>query len=144
MAFSPLVKKIEKARWQVANFTPQRMGEVGQAVTRSVISRIYAGQDVADAPAKPLSKRYARQKQIKGRRPIRDMTYTGQTLGSLHVLTATNNRCVIGASTPNEARKLALAHWRGNQFGMSPKNMDEFVKAVRSKPLVEVTSGGQS
>jgi dihydrodipicolinate reductase len=141
MAFNPLVKKIEPARWRVVNFTPARMGEIGQAVTKSVIGRIYAGRDVSDNPALPLKPRYARQKAIKGRRGIRDMTYTGATMASLHVLRATNNQCVIGATGPQEARKLALANWRGNQFGMSPRNMDAFVGAARSKPIVEVIGG---
>ena len=141
MAFNPLVKKIIPARWQVATFTPQRMGEIGQAVAKSVIDRIYSGLTVSDAPAKVLSPGYARRKQIKGRRDLRDMTFTGQTLASLHVLGATNNKCTIGAASPNEARKLALAHWRGNQFGVSPRDMDRFAQAVRSKPIVETTNG---
>ena len=140
MAFNPLVKKIEKARWRVAAFTPQRMGEIGRAAARSVVERIYSGRDVADAPARPLSPRYARRKQARGRRNLRDMTFTGMTLASIHVLSATNNRCVIGAASAPEARKLALAHWRGNQFGMSPKNMDDFAKAVRSKLIVEAAN----
>jgi len=141
MPFNPLVKSVTKARWVVANFSPQRMGEVGQAVAKSVIDRIYSGLTVSDAPAKALSSGYARRKQIKGRRNLRDMTFTGQTLASLQVLSATNNKCTIGAASPNEARKLALANWRGNQWGMSPRNMDEFVKTVRSKPIVEVVGG---
>jgi hypothetical protein len=138
MAFNPLVKSIQKARWHVENFTPARMGEIGQAVTKSVIARIYSGLDNADNSAKPLSKDYARRKQVKGRRPMRDMTFSGRTLASLHVLKATNGQATIGADNPTQARVLALANWRGNQFGMSPRNMEEFLKAVRSKPIVTI------
>ncbi len=141
MAFKPLVKKVEPARWKVHNFTPERMGQVGRVVAKSVIDRMYSAKNVADLPAKPLSPAYARQKQIKHRRPVRDMTFTGVTMASIHVVKTTNNQAVIGSDDPRGNRRIWFANARERMFGMSPRDMDEFAKAVRSKPIVEVVRG---
>ena len=138
MAFTPFVKKIEKARFVSINFTPERMAEIALPVMRSVQDRIYAGLNASDEAAKPLTPAYAKQKLRKRRRPIRDLTLTGTMMSAMNVLSASTGQAVLGFADPISARKAAINNANDLQFAMSPRNSAEFLKQVQSRPIVAV------
>ncbi len=141
MAFNPLVKKIEKARFVAVNFTPERMAEIAVPVTKSVQDRIYEGLNAQDQAAKPLRPGYLKQKQRKGRKPVRDLTLTGSLMRAMHVLSTNNGQAVIGFTDPISNNKMYYNNARELQFAMSPRNQAEFLKQVKSKPVVTVQKG---
>jgi hypothetical protein len=138
MAFVPTVQHIQKARFVVNPFTPQRMAEIAAPVAKSIVDRIYRGENLNDLPAKPLSARYARAKQIKGRQPIRNWVWGGYTLAALHVLDTRDNQALIGFSDPLSNKKAYINNAREQQFGTSRRDLDEFHRQVMSKPIVTV------
>jgi hypothetical protein len=144
MAWNPLVKKIEKARFVALNFTGDRMAAIALPVVKSVQDRIYAGLNASDQPAKPLKPGYAKQKVRKHRRPVRDLTLTGTMMRAMAVLSATNGQAVIGFLDARSNQKAYVNNSIELQFAMSPRNDAEFLKQVQSRPIIGTRRGDAS
>lgn len=116
-------------------FGQRRMRELGNVATVSVRARLAKGRNAYDAPAKPLSKKYARYKTKKryqgrsipskagvGRRAVRDLWLTGDMLRNWNVRTVSASESVTDCSTrlnktkrkKNNERELWIAHSRQN------------------------------
>jgi len=103
---------------------------------------------VNDAPAKALKpgrngrRGYADYKRARGLQPIRDWFWTGRTMRSLKVKSASENRAVIGFVDPNADRIAHVNNLREKQFGVSPTDRQALnaavLAAIRQVPVVRI------
>ena len=104
------------------------MQTIGNVVLDSISSRIRKGINVNDSPARPLKpgrnghRGYPDYKAARGLQPIRDWYWTGRTMRSLKVKSASENRAVIGFVDPNADRIAHVNNLRERAFGISPKD----------------------
>jgi len=133
-----------RARFKNAPFSAEQMQSLGNALRDSVRDRIRRATDVYDAPAPPLkphrnnpNSSYAAIKVRRfGGQPIRDWWRTGRTLRSLHVLTVSINRVVVGFTDSVSNFRAFINNRRHRQFGMSPQDRNnvlaKFFELLRS------------
>ena len=132
--------KLRHARFTLSPFTSEDMSDIGETVLHSITDRIRAVTDVNDAPAKPLSPRYAKWKaggtnKNPGKAPVRDWELRGKTLRSLHVKTASESRCTLGPTDAQSAMIVSVQNQRSGQWGVSPHDAESMREAVRAKLL---------
>jgi hypothetical protein len=112
------------------------MANIGNTLLKSIKERIKRGIDANDAPAKPLkgAKRnyipYDRQKTQKGLQPIRDWTYSGHLLRAMKVVSANENRFVIGFIDDRSDKIAHLNNHGTRMFGISPNDQTNLKTAV--------------
>ena len=132
------------------NFKQSQMFKVGSAGVAAVKNRLAASQGPSDAPAKPLTKRYAIRKTRLGKGNRRNLSLTGAMLGNLLVRTVSENKAKANLST----RKDRIKAWANQKHEpwlvFSPKNRSAVVEATRRalnemKPhlLLEGVLGGK-
>ena len=119
------------------------MVEIGQVAVDSIKARLARAENIYDQPAKPLSegKRgggYRRYKSRKAPPAIRNWKLTGRTLRGMNVLRANENRAVIGFSDPVAGMRAAINQKRERQFGLSPANWKDILRAVKRIRFVRV------
>lgn len=78
------------------SFSETQMRALAANAEAQMRARMLRGVNVFDAPAKPLSERYAKQKQRRGRAPIRDWTFTGETMRNMKVLETSSKAAEVG------------------------------------------------
>jgi hypothetical protein len=104
------------------NFRQQSMLKIGTVGVAAVKNRLAASLDSNDAPSKPLTKGYARQKTRLGLPPKRDLMLTGDMLRNFQVRTVSDNL----AKANNSSRKGRLKAWINQKIEpwvlFSPKN----------------------
>ena len=104
------------------NFRQQSMLKIGTVGVATVKNRLAASQDSNDAPSKPLTKGYARQKTRLGLGDKRDLMLTGDMLRNFQVRTVSDNQ----AKANNSSRKGRLKAWINQKIEpwvlFSPKN----------------------
>jgi len=132
------------------NFPQRQMYELGSAGVAAVKARLAAAQGPTDAPAKPLTKRYAIFKTRQGKGNRRNLTFTGDLLRNFQVRTVSENRAKAGVSTRKDRIKAWANEKREPWMVFSPKNKAAVVEAARKmleemKPrlLVERALGGK-
>ena len=124
----PFQTKITRARWVLGPFTAEDMQTIGNVVLDSISSRIRKGLNVNEAETKPLKpgrnghRGYPEYKVARGLQPFRDWVWTGRTMRSLKVKSASENRVVIGFVDPNADRIAHMNNLRERQFGVSPRD----------------------
>ena len=117
-------------------FTSEDMETIGNALVDKISARIGKGLNVNDAAAKPLKpgrngrRGYPDYKSARGLQPIRDWVWTGRTMRSLKVKSASENRAVIGFVDPRADRVAHANNLREKQFGISPTDRAAFNAAV--------------
>jgi hypothetical protein len=109
-----------------------------------------AAQGPTDAPAKPLTKRYAIWKTRKGKGNRRNLTFTGDLLRNFQVRTVSENRAKANLSTRKDRIKAWANEKREAWMVFSPKNKAAVVEAARKmleamepRLLVEKALGGR-
>jgi len=114
------------------------MASIGEAMRETIVARIRKGVDVNDASARALSAKYARRKMRHGRAPIRDWTgiRTNTLLQFFRVLSANENRVVLGFENAFADRVAHLDNLSDRQFGVSP-NDRKALSAIVLKTLKE-------
>jgi len=146
------VTVVRRARFVYSPFTASEMASFGQLLADTIRARIQSGQNVYDQPAAPLKPGrnghpgYPDYKTNRGLKPIRDWTWTGHTLRCLKVLTANDNRAVLGfleETMPGRAQTASqIAFWnnqREHQWGVSPADRAYLVPIMLSyRPLVTI------
>ncbi len=149
--------KITRQRFSLSPFSAETMKEIGDQVLASVKARIAKGVDVQGSPAKPLKPTvhidrngqparfipYAQQKAKRGLQPIRDWKYTGKLIASLQVISASNDRAVIGSNNPVKASILSKNNKISLLFGLSDTDKEALQKAVRValEQSIKIVSG---
>ena len=134
----PFQAKITPARFVLGPFTSEDMLTIGNVVVESIKDRIHKGLNINDQPAKPLKpgrngkKGYPDYKAARGLQPFRDWFWTGRTLRSLKVKSASENRCVIGFVDPNADRIAHVNNIRERAFGVSPKDRQAMVAVIKA------------
>jgi hypothetical protein len=118
------------------------MTRIGQRVIAEVVKpRIARGVNVSDQPAKPLSKtgkrrnRYFYIKQAKGLQTIRDLMFSGRTIGSIRVVSAKPGVVRIGFDNTRAARIAAINQGRDAMFWFSPEDQVKIGQIVREELL---------
>lgn len=114
------------------SFTEQQMRTLAGDVQEQMRARILRGVNLSDAPAKPLSERYAKRKQRRGRAPIRDWTFTGDTMRNLKIMETSKKSTEVGfdwraavsggKGRPGPFQKALFQQNREPMFGLSPQN----------------------
>ena len=134
----PFQAKITRARFVLGPFTSEDMLTIGGVVVESIKDRLHKGLNINDQPAKPLKpgrngkRGYPDYKAARALQPFRDWFWTGRTLRSLKVKSASENRCVIGFVDPNADRIAHVNNIRERAFGISPKDRQAMVAAIRA------------
>jgi len=134
---------IRRARFVYSPYTAQEMQGFAQVLADSIRARIHSGQDIYDQPAAPLKpglpgrRGYPDYKAARGLQPIRDWTWSGHTLCCLKVLTANENRAVVGfldEALPGRRQTVSqIAFWnnqRERQWGVSPRDRATVVAVI--------------
>jgi hypothetical protein len=124
--------KVSHARFVVGPFSSDQMNTLAGILRDSMRGRIQSGLNVNDQPSKPLKPKYAKQKQTRGKPPIRDWTMTGNTLRAMAVISANENRAVIAFNNPVAAQIARLNNLRERAFGVSPRDRQVLVAAVNA------------
>jgi len=162
--------KITKARFVVSPFSGRQMAEVGQSVIDSVFARWDIALDVNDRPAPPLTDRvkenrdlvykagkdlvgvmglprygaprgYRAFKQRKTGRTIRDLNLTGRLRRSIKVLSANENKAVLGPTDGIHTRSfkrgqvsfsevLTFNQRRWRMWGVSPADKAKLLQVL--------------
>jgi len=150
---------IRRARFVYSPYTADEMQGFAQLLADTIRTRIQAGQNIYDQaaaplkPGKPGRPGYPDYKARRGLQPIRDWTWSGHTLRCLKVLTANENRAVIGflddAMPGRSVTASQIAFYnnqRERQWGVSTRDRDVLTKIMLSyRPLVtldEMQLGG--
>ena len=119
------------------NFRQQAMLKIGSVGVATVKNRLAAALDSNDAPSKPLTKGYARQKTRLGLGDNRNLMLTGDMLRNFQVRTVSDNQ----AKANNSSRKGRLKAWVNQKIEpwvlFSPKNRKE-TQAAAAKVLQEM------
>jgi len=132
------------------NFKQHQMFKIGNVGVAAVKHRVGAALGPSDAPARPLSKRYAIRKTRLGKGNRRNLTLTGDMLRNFMVRTVSENRARAGLST----RKDRIKAWVNQKIEpwvvFSPKNKAAVLEAARrvlnemkSTLLIERALGGR-
>jgi hypothetical protein len=132
------------------NFKQHQMFKIGNVGVGAVKNRVGAAFGPSDAPAKPLTKRYAIRKTRLGKGNRRNLTLTGDMLRNFMVRTVSGNRARAGLST----RKDRIKAWVNQKIEpwvvFSPKNKAAVLEAARrvlnemkSTLLIERALGGR-
>jgi hypothetical protein len=113
------------------NFRQHQMMKVGTVGVAGVKNRVTAALGPDDAPAKPLTKRYAIRKSRLRLGNRRNLTFTGDMLRNLAVRTVSEKKARAGLST----RKDRIKAWANQRIQpwlvFSPKNKAAVVEAAR-------------
>jgi len=140
----------KQIRFDRLNFKQHQMFKVGNVGVAAVKNRVGAALGPSDAPAKPLTKRYAIRKTRLGKGNRRNLTLTGDMLRNFMVRTVSENRARAGLST----RKDRIKAWVNQKIEpwvvFSPKNRAAVLEAARggldemtNTLLVERAFGGR-
>lgn len=137
-------------RLDLLNIRQTAMFKIGNVGVAAVKNRVTAAQGPTDAPAKPLTRRYAIWKTKRGRGNRRNLTFTGDMLRNFQVRTVSENRARASLST----RKDRIKAWANQKIEpwvvFSPKNKATVVTAtrrvideIRPRLLIERALGGR-
>lgn len=133
--------RLQQVKVTFSPFSTQNMLDIGQVVLDHIRDRIHSVQDVRDAPAKPLTEKYADAKR-KGRYvtlggprkysglPYRDWTLRGRTLGSCRVKFASQDRATIGPTSEESGRIMTIRNKVDKMWGLSPSDAEALVAAT--------------
>ena len=127
---------IKRARFVYSPYTATEMQGFGQVLADSIRARIQSGQNIYDQAAAPLKpglagrRGYPDYKAARGLQPFRDWFWTGRTMRSLKVKSASENSAVIGFVDPKADRIAHVNNLRERQFGISPKDRKALKAAV--------------
>jgi phage gpG-like protein len=132
MARKRFATKITHARFVYGPFSSEVMAHLAGGLRDSMRGRIAQGLNANDQPAKELSPGWAKQKVAKGKIPIRNWTMTGNTMRSMVVLSANENRAVIGFNNPVAGRIARFNQRREDAFGVSSHDNQNLMVDVRA------------
>ena len=130
--------KITRARFVLGPFTSEDMETIGNVLVDKIKDRIGKGMNCNDAAARPLKpgkngkRGYPDYKAARGLQAIRDWLWTGRTMRSLKVKSASENRAVIGFIDPRGDQVAHANNLREKQFGISPSDRAALAKIVRA------------
>jgi hypothetical protein len=137
------VTVIRRARFVYSPYTAYEMQGFAQVLADSIRARIHSGRNIYDQAAAPLKpgprggRGYPDFKVAHGLQGIRDWTWTGHTLRCLKVLTANENRAVIGfldEALPGRSQTASqITFWnnqRERQWGVSPNDRQTVLAAM--------------
>ena len=109
-------------------FTAEDMHTIGGVLVDSISARIRKAVNADDDPAKVLKPGrngrggYPDYRAARGLQATRDWVWTGRTMRSLKVKSASENRVAIGFVDPTADRIAHVNNLRERQFGVSPKD----------------------
>jgi hypothetical protein len=140
-------KQIRLDRLNVRQHQMFKIGTVGVAAVKNRLASALGPQD---APAKPLTKRYAIYKTKLGRGNRRNLTFSGDLLRNFQVRTVSESRAKASVSTRKDRIKAWINQKIEPWMVFSPRNRDAVVEATRrvmneikSRLVVESTLGGK-
>lgn len=140
--------KITRQRFAVPGYSVDQMVDMASKLEDSIKSRLGRGMTVDDAPAPPLSKGYSRFKRRNHPPAVRNLRFTGLTLSTMQVVSAANNRAVVGFVGPKANMIIAVNNRRVPQFGVSPRDAQALAqarqKANASGPPVRISDASKT
>jgi len=113
------------------NFKQHQMFKIGNVGVATVKDRVQAALGPSDAPAKPLTKRYAIRKTKLGKGNRRNLSLTGDMLRNFMVRTVSEGK----AKASNSTRKDRVKAWINQKIEawavFSPKNRQAVTEAAQ-------------
>lgn len=113
------------------NFKQRQMYELGGVGVAAIKQRLAAARGPTDAPAKPLTKRYAIYKTRLGKGNRRNLRLTGDLLDNFQVRTVSENRAKATVSTRKNRIKAWVNQKREPWMVFSPSNKLTVIEAAR-------------
>lgn len=120
------------------------MGLIGDTVVDSIKARLDRGEDRFDRAMPPLTEAYAKTKQRRGRRPVRDLRLSGSLRTATDVNELSSNRAKVNirGATLNARGFInqAISPW----FGLSPRNgreADEVITKIFEQKFNDLLPG---
>lgn len=92
--------------------------------------RLNLGLNRFDQPMEPLTRAYARRKQRRGAKPIRDLRFTGRLRQAIEVQASENLASIEVRGDGSEWRKGHFNQLRSQWFGLSPTDADRIDRKV--------------
>jgi hypothetical protein len=114
-------------------FSEPQMRQLGAVAIDAEKTRLAAGLNIQDIPAKPLSRGYARQKQRVRGSAFRDLRLTGRTLAGLSVVEASPVSVVVGFSDSEAFRRARFNESIDPMIGLSAR--DQEVVDVKARDI---------
>ena len=108
------------------------MAWLGETALRSVKTRMTNAIDIHDEPAKRLVNKYAEKKASKGLQAVRDWYFSGGTRRSFKVISANENRVLIGPTDARANTIVAAQNRACPMWPLSPKDYEAVYAEVRA------------
>jgi len=132
------------------NFKQHQMFKIGNVGVAAMKNRVAAALGPEDAPAKPLTKRYAIWKTRHGTGNRRNLTFTGDMLRNFQVRTVSENKARARLTTRKDRIKAWISQKIEPWVVLSPKNRTAVFEATRrvlnemkGRLLLERSLGGK-
>jgi hypothetical protein len=110
-------------------FTAAEMTAIGAVVVQGIRERTAEGRNTFDQPALPLKPKYQRLKVRKGKKPFRDLRFSGNMMAALDVLRADTDHCTVGVGDPF-GQRAAFNQARDPWLGIAPSGEPALQRAV--------------
>lgn len=127
LKFQPVIRR---ARVGTPGFSADAMLRFANVLNNSIGTRMDRALDVYDSSAPALSPRYKRSKERRLGVGIRDLRWTGRTRRGMRVLSAQQNKAVLGFSDPVAQDRMRINNRRSRQYGVSPINRQDLERVV--------------
>jgi len=121
----------KKLHLEPLTFKQRDMVRIGSAGLLSVFQRISEHKGPMDAPAKPLTKNYAKFKSRRHKGRFRDLKFTGDMLRNLTLRTISDNSARAGLTSRKERIKGETNRQREIWLVFSPANKAVVMDAAR-------------
>lgn len=136
------IKVSSRPKIETPTFSTAQMEGFGQSAVQIMKERNATGVDIFDQPAKPLQPKYVKQKSKKGLPPVRDLRYSGNLLGSVQVLEASEAHVRVGIKGSTPFRKGLFNQNIDPWFGVSPHDearlLEEKVRPTFAKNIQDL------
>lgn len=132
------VERIPRIDPNAFGFSAEEMREVGLAGLP--FERLDSGLNRYDQPMEPLTKAYARRKQRRGAKPVRDLKLTGQLRNATEVEASENQAAIAVRTGGREWLKGHFNQLRSQWFGLSPNDagkVDQKIDELHARHLTE-------
>lgn len=127
--------KIRHSRFTFSPLSSETMADIGRLMVGVITDRIQSSLDVRDQPAKPLTDKYKRRKQLKGhglgQLPFRNWNFRPSTMRQFKAKSASEDRVTIGFITPEADQIVTVQNRLVKMYGVSPEDEKALHAAFR-------------
>lgn len=109
------------------------MARIGRIIIAENRARTARAVNAFDQPTLPLTKKYVRRKELKGKKPQRDLRLTGELMAAFEVKAAQDNRVAVGWHSGRNIIKVRTNQLRDPMIGISESDSAAVNQAVQEE-----------